>query len=450
VSEGRRRETGAAATSAGVVHLGAGAFARAHTWWGTAGAVDADPGPWGVVAVAQRSSRVVDALRRHDWAYDLDLVDGDQRTGYRVRVVRDGFVAADEPDRLTETLAAESTRVVTVTATEAGYPTDPGTGGLDVRAPGVAADLGGGPPSTLPGQLAHAAAERVRRGLPALSVVVCDNVHDGGPLLRRLSVELASGLGETAAAQALSEQWAFPRTVVDRVVPAVPADREPDLVAEPWFRWVLEDRFAGARPAWEGAGARVVPDVGPWQAAKLLLLNAPHSLLAYLGLARGHRTIDAAVADPVLRGVLDAALATELVPCVPAADGLDPDAEAASAVRRFANPATGHRLAQVGADGSLKLPQRFAATVARSRAGDGDARWAALTVACWAHAVQRGQVEDPRAADVADALAGRRPGPALLDLARLGTEAPDDPVAADLDRWLHRIETDGLAEAVHA
>lgn len=448
MSGGRRRETGAAATGYGVVHLGAGAFARAHAWWGTAGAVDADPRPWGVVAVAQRSSRVVGALRANDWCYDLDLVEGDAHTPYRVRVVRDGLVAAEDPERLLEVLAAESTHVVTVTATEAGYPTDPDTGGLDPRAPGVGVDLAGGPPRTLPGQLALAAAERVRRRLPALSVVVCDNVHDGGPLLRRLSAELAAGRGHDAAA--LTGEWAFPRTVVDRVVPAVPADREPHVLAEPWFRWVLEDRFAGPRPAWELAGAQVVEDVAPWQAAKLLLLNAPHSLLAYLGLARGHRTVDEAVADPVLRRVLDAALATELVPCAAPADGLDPVAEASAAVHRFANPATRHRLAQVGADGSLKLPQRLSATVERCQSGQGDARWATLTVACWAHTVRQGHVDELRVNEVGTALAGPRPARALLDVARLGTEAADDPVAAELDRWLGRIETHGLAEAVDA
>ena len=268
-----------------------------------------------------------------------------------------------------------------------GVPADPDTGGLDRRAPGVGLDLAGSPPRTLPGQLALAAAERVRRGLPALSVVVCDNVHDGGPLLRRLSAELAAGRGDDVAAHALTEEWAFPRTVVDRVVPAVPADREPHVLAEPWFRWLLEDRFAGPRPAWELAGAQVVEDVAPWRAAKLLLLNAPHSLLAYLGLARGHRSVDEAVADPVLRRAW-----TRRWPPSSSLRGAArarPGGRGESAVHRFANrrdrtgwPRSRRRLPQAAPTAGRSVQRRLAAGAVP--------HWLTLALACWAQAVHAG------------------------------------------------------------
>jgi fructuronate reductase len=449
------RPVGTRATAAGIVHLGAGGFARAHPWLCTAEAVDGEPGPWGVVAVANRSATVVNALRENGWRYEVELRDDEGTRTHRVALVRDGLVAAAEPDRVREWLADPAIRVVLVTATEAGYPARPGTRRLDGDRPDVVADLAGtdrrAPPRTVPARLAAAAADRARRGAPPLTVVACDNVHDAGHLLRGLTGEFARRHGDDAVAAVL-DHWAFPNTVVDRIVPAVPAHRQPNVVAEPWFRWVIEDRFAGPRPRWGDAGARVVTDPSPWRDAKLLLVNAPHSMLAYAGLLLGRVTVSEALRHRELRAAVERALDEELVPCVPPAAGLDPAADAARTLHRFANGTIAHPLRQVGADGSHKLPQRFGAVARRCREGTGGARWAALTIACWAHAVRQGLVHEPRAADVVAALGHGRPAAVVLDVA--GLAPPDDrrdradPVAAEVGRRLAAIDSHGVAAAL--
>jgi len=442
VTAGSRLVLGAGTSGPGIVHLGAGAFARAHTWWATAMAVDEEPGPWGVTAVAQRTSVVVDALRARDWRYDVRLVGRHEDSIATVAVVTDGLVAAHEPDRLLGTLASPGTRIITVTATEAGYPTSPG-GDLDTEDELVAADLAGGPPRSVVGQIVSAADLRGQRGVPPPTVLVCDNIERGGRRLHHLATRLAELRGLDGAVDEL-ERWRFPTSVVDRVVPAVEDGRQPDVVADPVFRWVVEDDFAGPRPAWERAGVRLVPDAEPWQLAKLLLVNAPHSLIAYLGLALGHDAVGPAVRDPVVAAAVGAMLADELVPCVPGVPGLDAAADASGTVDRFRDQVVPHALTQVGVLGSTKLPQRLRLPFERQRADAGvDVTWSTLVVALWAHALDRGLVDDPRSAEVrstADLAAVERARRVLdvLGLGPVGPEGPDaahDPVTEQVADW---------------
>lgn len=359
---------GVDAEGTGIVHLGAGAFARAHLWWATARAVDAAGGPWGVLAVGQRSPRVVSALRARGWRYSVRLLGATEDTTEEVAVVRDGLVAAQEPDRLRAVAAHADTHLVLVTATEAAYR----------------------PGSVLVQQVLQTASDRAARGLPPLSVLVCDNVAAGGRLLRSLALQAAVQQGRGALTSEL-EAWSWPTSVVDRVVPAVPVDQEPDVLADPVFRWVVEDDFAGPRPAWELAGVQVVADAEPWQQAKLVLVNAPHSLVASLGLLLGHDTVAGAMADPVVHGAVRGVLRRELVPTVPPAPGLDAGADAEATVQRFSRQVVPHALTQVGAEGSSKLPQRFGRLV-----GSGvSPAWAA---ALWVTCVVQGLVVDRQAA----------------------------------------------------
>ena len=421
--------TGRPLPSATMVHLGVGAFARGHVLWCTSLAADEQPGQWSVCAVGQRSRTVVDAMRSRSWAYDVELRDTDRHSTTRVDVVHDGLVAEEEPDRLAETLASPRVSVVTITATEAGYP---------------------GP---VVGQIVAAAAARARNGAGPISVVVCDNVLFGGDLLRTLTIDMAQEGGHDDAAAWLAEHAAFPNTVVDRVVPAVPDELQPSVVAEPWFRWVLEDAFVAARPAWERVGAQLVDDVAPWQAAKLHLVNAPHSMLAYLGLACGYSTVHEAVNDDLLNTAVQAALDVELIPAVPAAEGLSATEDAEASLRRFANSAVPHRLSQVGSGGSAKLPQRLSAVVDMCQTAGKAPMWCAGIVAGWAHAIRRGDVDDPRATRVRSALAGPPDdrARALLAACDLLADATERGLMVDsVNWWLKSLDHADIRETVRS
>ena len=217
----------------------------------------------------------------------------------------------------------------------------------------------------------------------------------------------------------------FPSTMVDRIVPAATAgDRdtasrligardEATVVAEPYRQWVLEDAFRGRRPAWEAAGAMLVPDTGPYEAMKLRLVNGGHSALAYLGLLRGHETVADAVADPELAAFLERLLESELAPTLGPVPGIDLDRYRADLRDAVRQPA--HR-APARADRRRRRDQAAAAPARpRARAAGGGARAGAdlprrrgvAALARGAAASRRGALEE----EIAAAVGGRgQPG----------------------------------------
>lgn len=219
-----------------------------------------------------------------------------------------------------------------------------------------------------------------------MSLVSCDNMADNGAVLRRLVREFIAATAWEDRDRLLD--WitgsvAFPATVVDRIVPATTdADRRAAaraltvadagaVTGEPFTQWVLQDIFAADRPRWEAAGVRFVPDVSPYQLAKLRLLNGAHSLIAYLGLAAGCETVADVLATPWGEETVRAYCA-EAAQSLPPTEGLDLPAYIDSLVDRFANPAMEHRVQQIAMDGSQKIPERWLAPLRELRAAGRD------------------------------------------------------------------------------
>jgi fructuronate reductase len=402
----------------GIVHLGLGAFHRAHQAVYTEDAMAAEPGPWGICGASRRSRAVVDALSEQDGLYGV-LERGPEEDRVRVvGAVREALVATAQPDALRDRLAAESTHVVTLTVTEAGYHLDPASGRLDAAQQDVAADLAGGLPRTPVGQLVRGLEARRAAGVDTpLAVVSCDNLLRNGELLRGLVEDFCAGAGTGGLADWITAHADFPSTMVDRIVPAATAaDRdtasrligardEATVVGEPFSQWVLEDNFRGRRPAWEAAGALLVPDTGPYETMKLRLVNGGHSALAYLGLLRGHDTVADAVADPELRGFLERLLETELAPTLGPIPGIDLDRYRADLVTRFANPRMGHRLAQIGSDGAIKLPLRLLAPARELLDAGREPVRICLVVAAWLRRLAGEDGESPAAGAVEEEIA---------------------------------------------
>ena len=206
--------------------------------------------------------------------------------------------------------------------------------------------------------------------------------------------------------------------MVDRIVPATTeddiaeaarllgvADAAP-VVAEPYTSWVIEDRFAAARPRWEDAGAQIVADVAPFETMKLRLLNGSHSTLAYLGFLAGHDFIWQAASDPQLAALIERLMTDEVMPTLHAPPGVDLGAYAAQIRARFRNPALPHRTRQIAMDGSQKLPQRLLATVRERLASGASIDHLALAIAGWIRYAS-GTDEQGRPIDVADPMAAR-------------------------------------------
>ncbi|WP_375195058.1 mannitol dehydrogenase family protein [Sphingobium sp.] len=390
------------AQGCGIVHFGIGAFHRAHQAWYTDRAMAQGDRDWGIVGVSLRSPAVALQLNPQDGLYTLTSCSADGRATQLVRSVRRILVASDDPDAVIAALAASQTHIVTFTVTEKGY----------CRAADGSLDLPLADHGSIYSFIERGLQLRAERGLPGLTLLSCDNLAHNGRQLERL-VRAYVAARNPALTAWIERECRFPCTMVDRIVPATTdADRDAvktaiglkdqgAIVTEPFSQWVIEDRFAGRRPRWDAVGAELVADVGPYEKAKLRMLNGAHSTLAYLGLQNGHGFVHEAVDDPAIRPLVDALMRREAAPTIAAAPNQNLDAYASALLDRFANPALNHRLIQIAMDGSQKIPQRWLETLSDNQR-DGKACPAILrALAAWRrhlrgdNAAVWGAVEDP-------------------------------------------------------
>jgi fructuronate reductase len=285
-------------------------------------------------------------------------------------------------------------------------------------------------------------------------------------VLRRVVLQRAAAI-EPGLADWIDAQCSFPCCMVDRIVPrTTDGDRGQiaaalgvqdawPVVGEPFMDWAIEDRFVAGRPDWTAGGARFVPDAEPFEQLKLRLVNGSHSALAYLGALAGLQTVDQAVAEPALRGFVDALLRDEVQPTLPPLPGLDLDDYRARLLQRFANPALQHRLLQIAMDGSQKVPQRWLATVRDRLAAVQGIERLALCVAAWLRFIdgvdERGRVlplDDP----LAEALrAARRDVDGGLGLAPVFGDLGTHPAfVAAVRRQAERLAQGGVRGALAA
>lgn len=389
----------------GIVHLGIGAFHRAHQAVYGDAAMAAGDRDWAITGVSLRSPDMQALLAPQDGLYTVTERSAAGEAMRLIGAVREVLVAPREPGAVAAALASPDTHIVTLTVTEKGYHRRP-DGVLDMAAVRTGA-------GTIYHLLARAFADRRAEGLPGLTILSCDNLADNG---RVLGSALAAWLEETAPDLRgwFEAECACPSTMVDRIVPAMTDARldevaarlgmrdEGAVVTEPFRQWVIEDRFAGPRPRWETGGAEVVAEVASYEAAKLRMLNGAHSALAYLGLAAGLDFVHQAVADPAIRPVVERLMRDEAAPTVDAAPGQDLAAYADALLARFANPALPHRLAQIATDGSQKIGQRWLAPLAVNRARGRPCPATMSALAAWVRFVR-----EPAADPMGDALAAR-------------------------------------------
>jgi fructuronate reductase len=458
----------------GIVHLGIGAFHRAHQAVFTEDAVACAGGDWGICGVTQRSADVVEQLGPQDGLYSLADRGPDGEDLRVVGTVRDVRWALADIDGVLERMAAPSTTVISLTVTEKGYHRDPASHRLLLDDPEIAADLAGRPPRTVIGQLVAALELRRRRGGAPVTVLCCDNLPANGRVVQELVGEFAArrDRGDDLLSW-IEEQVRFPCTMVDRIVPATTAQDRADVAArlgvrdhgavvtERFRQWVIEDDFAAPRPAWERAGAVLTRDVAPYELIKLRMLNGSHSTIAYLAALADHDFVaDAVGGDSPLRAVARGLMADDVAPTVAVPDGFDLDAYQKDLLARFANRALGHHTLQIAMDGSEKLPQRLLGTVLDRRSAGAEPRYATLGIAAWMRFVsarrsdggRRLVVQDPLAETIAQRL-GRRQDPAkvvdaLLSMREIFSEelAGDQVVRDLLVEHLTRLERDGAMQ----
>lgn len=399
-----------------IVHLGFGAFHRAHQ------AVYADilanehGSDWGYceVNLIGGEQQIAD-LKQQDNLYSVAEMSADAWHCRVVGVVKEAIHAqVDGLEAVFTAMTQPEVAIVSLTVTEKGYCHTPATGTILLDHPLIAHDLANPQqPKSAPGVIVEALARRKAAGLPAFSVMSCDNMPENGHVTRNVITAYAQAINPELATW-IESHVTFPSTMVDRIVPAATAETleqvakatgvaDPVAIAcEPFRQWVIEDNFVAGRPEWEKAGAELVKDVLPYEEMKLRMLNGSHSFLAYLGYLAGYQHISECMLDENYRRTAHALMLQEQAPTLKV-QGVDLAKYADSLIARYTNPALRHRTWQIAMDGSQKLPQRWLDSIRWHLANGGKFSLLALGVAGWMRYVG-GVDEQGNAIEVSDPL----------------------------------------------
>jgi fructuronate reductase len=402
----------------GIVHLGLGAFHKAHQAAMTDTAIAADGGNWRILGVSLRNLRAAEELAPQNGLYTLIEKGGEGAQARVIGAIAGAICSAEDPEPALQAMAAAATQIVTLTVTEKAYGLDRARKGCDPSHPSVAADLATPDrPQGVLGMLSAALARRRAEGTAPFTVLCCDNLSENGHLLRGAVIDFARR-HDADLAEWIAEHVAFPSSMVDRITPAatdatrqeaaawIGAEDHAAIETEHFVQWVIEDNFPTGRPSWEKAGAIFAPDVAPFEAMKLRMLNGSHSMLAYAGFHAGHRYVRDVMQDTALARLvqrhLEGAAAT-----LPPITGIDLQGYAKALLQRFANPSIAHETFQIAMDGSEKLPQRIFAAVLDARLAQSEVRPFAFATAAWlrhvsgaTHDCPAYTLRDPRAAEL--------------------------------------------------
>ncbi|HVL72205.1 MAG TPA: mannitol dehydrogenase family protein [Beijerinckiaceae bacterium] len=471
----RRPSYDPAATRIGIVHLGVGAFHRAHQALYVEDRLEAGERDWAILGASLRAPDTRDALAPQDGLYTVLVRSGEGERAQVVGALRTLLVAPEDPEALVRAMVDPAVRIVSLTVTEKGYCHDPATRNLVEDHPDIRRDLESPQaPVSAPGFLVEALARRRAAGVPPFTVLTCDNLPANGDTVHRVLTRYAA-LRDPDLGAFVAGEVACPSTMVDRIVPATTdADRAAvraalgvedawPVVTEPFTQWVIEDRFPSGRPRLEEAGAQLVSDVAPFELMKLRLLNGAHSTLAYLGYLAGHETVAEVMADDAFARLV-AGLMDEATPTLAVPPGTDLAGYKRSLLARFRNPSLRHRTWQIAMDGSQKLPQRLLGTARDLLARGAPIPHVALGIAGWMRYVA-GTDERGRPIDVRDPLSERlrrlvgeaglsaeRLAPALLGVREIfADDLPRDPrFAAPVTAALGSLIARGAAATVRA
>ncbi|MBB3231758.1 mannitol dehydrogenase family protein [Halomonas stenophila] len=422
------------AVSAGIVHFGVGGFHRAHQamylddLMNRGQALD-----WGIVGVGVMPGdrRMQEALAAQDHLYTLVVKHPDGEVAPRViGSIIDYRYALDDPEAVIETMADPAIRIVSLTVTEGGYNFHPVSGEFDLGNADVRHDLANlAAPRTTFGLITEALSRRRERGLAPFTVMSCDNIQGNGEVAHRMFTAFARAR-EAGLAAWIEAEVPFPNSMVDRITPVTMAADIEELatrfaledawpvVCEPFTQWVLEDRFAAGRPAFEDVGVQVVDDVEPFELMKLRLLNASHQALCYFGYLAGYRYAHEVCQDPLFVDFLLDYMAREATPTLAPLPGIDLDDYRHTLIQRFANPEIKDTLARLCAESSDRIPKWLLPVIREQLARGGEMHRAAAVVASWARYAE-GRDEQGEPIEVVDRL-----GDELMAIAAHHHETP--------------------------
>ncbi|TMM57169.1 mannitol dehydrogenase family protein [Maribacter algarum] len=409
--------------TANIVHIGVGGFHRAHLAYylhqlkqgGTAT-------KWNIIGIGLREAdkNIHEVLKAQDHLYTLMVKNPDGKIEPEViGSIVDFKMGTTDSESVIAQMAEANTKIVSLTITEGGYNFNPTTGEFNFDNPDIQHELRHpNDPITVYGFLAAALQRRRDAGLPAFTIMSCDNIEHNGDMARKMLLTFAEAQDQELA-NWIAKEVSFPNSMVDRITPVTtPADIETlaqnfgvqdawPVTCEPFIQWVVEDKFPNGRPDFEKVGVQFVPDVGPYEKMKLRLLNAGHSVLGLLGALHGHPTINACVEDELFANYLRTFLDEEATPVLGDIKGINLTDYKNGLIERFANPNIKDSVSRICSESSAKLPKFLIATIHENLATGGSIKFATLVLAAWCYYSDKKVNQNGQPLEIIDAMQGK-------------------------------------------
>ena len=333
----------------GVVHLGLGAFHRAHQAMVFDQLLREGDMRWGIHGVGMTQPGLVNKLRAQDGLYAVRVAGANGIEWHVPGALWQTSVATTERQHVLNAIAAPSTRWITLTVTEKGYT------------PALAQLL-------IDGLRLRQAA-----GQAGLTIASCDNLQGNGHKLKAIIHATASSQ-DAELMTWIDARCAFPCSMVDRIVPAATDEvaaaakealgmqEECALSTETFWEWVIEDNFVDPSDAalLSRCGVRVTSQVHSYEEAKLRMLNGSHSAMALMGAITGRAHIADCIGSDHIQEFVHRLMTQEVAPHLSRADWAD---YRDALIQRFGNPYLKHSVHQIATDSSQKIPQRWPPSV---------------------------------------------------------------------------------------
>ena len=368
-----------------ILHLGLGSFHRAHQALYLHQLRERGDTRWSITAGNLRPDMAdtVAALQAQGGAYTLETVTPQGERSYtRIESIQRVIPYQDNLVDLVAVGADPSTRIISFTVTEAGYYLD-AKNQLDwATYADLRADLeavkAGRAGHTIYGALATILRARMECGAGAVTLMNCDNLRHNGERSRGGLLQFLDALGDSGLKAWVEHSTSSPNAMVDRITPrptpdvaervkaATGWDDRAAIMGESFIQWVIEENFIATRPDWEPVGVQMVSSVDAYEEAKIRLLNATHSCIAWAGTLVGYQYIHEGTLDPVIRRFAYDYVTDDTIPVLDTPEKpspLDLHAYRDVVLDRFGNPAICDTNQRVAMDGYSKIPGFIAPTI---------------------------------------------------------------------------------------
>lgn len=368
-----------------ILHLGLGSFHRAHQAVYVHQLRQQGDRRWAIAGGNLRPDMAdtIAALQAQGGRYTLETVTPQGERRYTViESIQRVIPYQDDLAPLIATGADPATRIISFTVTEAGYYLD-ADNRLDwATFPDLRADLeavkAGHAGHTIYGGLVSILRARMTAGAGPVTLMNCDNLRHNGERSRGGLLQFIDALGDTALRDWVQEHTRSPNAMVDRITPrptpdvaervkaATGWDDRAALMGESFIQWVIEDNFIAGRPEWEKVGVEMVNSVQAHEEAKIRLLNATHSCIAWAGTLAGYLYIHEGTRDPEIRQMAYDYVTDDAIPVLHSPEKPCPINLAQYrdvVLDRFGNPAIADTNQRVAMDAFSKIPGMIAPTI---------------------------------------------------------------------------------------